>query len=64
LHDEPPGLKGKWAGPYADRTVFDDPWGHPYLYQENGPHDYSFVSYGADGQVGGKGCDADLTARE
>ena len=39
----------------------DDPWGNPYVYRnpgENGPID--ILSYGADGQEGGEGADADI----
>lgn len=40
----------------------DDPWGNPYVYRnpgENSPFD--LLSYGADGQEGGEGLDADIT---
>jgi len=40
----------------------DDPWGNPYVYRnpgESGPFD--ILSYGADGQEGGEGADADIT---
>ncbi|GLQ21665.1 type II secretion system major pseudopilin GspG [Algimonas porphyrae] len=39
----------------------DDPWNNPYIYRnpgENGPID--ILSYGADGQEGGEGADADI----
>jgi general secretion pathway protein G len=39
----------------------DDPWGNPYIYRnpgENGPYD--ILSFGADGQEGGEGADADI----
>ncbi|PHS36749.1 MAG: type II secretion system protein GspG [Robiginitomaculum sp.] len=41
----------------------DDPWGNPYLYAypgENGRFD--IWSYGADGEEGGEGNDADITS--
>ncbi len=41
----------------------DDPWGNPYLYAypgENGRYD--IWSYGADGEEGGEGNDADITS--
>jgi general secretion pathway protein G len=44
------------------RKIVDDPWGNPYVYRnpgENGPFD--LLSYGADGQEGGEGADADIT---
>ena len=41
-----------------------DPWDRPYLYVTPGPngHPYEVSSYGADGQTGGEGEDADLTS--
>ena len=38
-----------------------DPWGRPYLYQFNNQRT-GVVSYGADGQPGGEGEDADITS--
>ena len=40
-----------------------DPWGNPYLYEspgQNNPHFVDIWSYGADGQPGGEGVDADI----
>ena len=41
-----------------------DPWGNPYLYIEPGPggHPYEILTYGADGQPGGSGEDADVSS--
>jgi general secretion pathway protein G len=64
LHDGPLSLKGKWAGPYTDKAVFDDPWGHTYLYRADGGDDYTLVSYGEDGKEGGEGYNADLDDRD
>jgi general secretion pathway protein G len=39
----------------------NDPWGNPYLYVSPGGHgDYDIMSYGADGEAGGEGGDADI----
>ena len=39
-----------------------DPWGNPYIYICPGTHgDFDIISYGADGQEGGEGKDADIT---
>jgi general secretion pathway protein G len=41
-----------------------DPWGHPYMVVTPGEvnmNGFDIVSYGADGQVGGEGYDADIT---
>jgi general secretion pathway protein G len=38
-----------------------DPWGNPYIYLCPGTHfDYDLVSYGADGEPGGEGDNADI----
>jgi len=38
-----------------------DPWGNPYIYLSPGVHgDYDLISYGADGEPGGEGKDADV----
>jgi general secretion pathway protein G len=39
----------------------NDPWGHPYQYANPGVKgDIDVFSYGADGQLGGEGKDADI----
>lgn len=43
------------------RRIPNDPWGNPYVYLSPGVHgDYDLLSYGADGQPGGEGDDADI----
>jgi len=38
-----------------------DPWGHEYVYVHPGVHGaFDIVSYGADGQEGGTGAEADI----
>ena len=52
----------KWDGPYIQR-IPKDPWGNDFVYTcpgENG--DYDLMSYGADGQAGGTGENADITS--
>lgn len=46
----------------SDRLL--DPWGRRFAYIQPGPngHPYEVVSYGADGQPGGQGEDADLSS--
>lgn len=41
-----------------------DPWERPYVYMTPGPegHPFEVVTYGADGQPGGDGEDADVTS--
>ncbi len=48
------------AGGYLDRLP-KDPWGNPYQYLNPGLHgEIDIVSFGADGQPGGEGNDADI----
>jgi len=45
-----------WKGPYLQKDVPLDPWGHPYIYECPGKHNptgYDLMSMGADGRVGG-----------
>ena len=51
-----------WRGPYLQGSLPKDPWGNAYVYTCPGEHgDYDLVSYGADGQPGGTGENADIT---
>jgi len=46
--------------PYIDKLP-SDPWGHPYLYLNPGVKgEIDVFSYGADGQPGGEGKNADI----
>lgn len=63
LVDAPSGVD---AAKYPDegyvQQLRNDPWGNAYVYRnpgENSPYD--LLSYGADGQEGGEGADADVT---
>ena len=51
-----------WQGPYLTKDIENDPWGHPYLYKYPGDHgdEPDIISYGADGQPGGDGENADI----
>lgn len=54
----------KWNGPYLDKALPLDPWGHPYQYRSPGSKgDYEIVSTGKDGQPGGTGDNADITSQ-
>lgn len=64
-----PGVDGSpprnWRGPYLQRTVPLDPWGHSYMYVAPGtanPTSYDLYSLGRDARPGGEGEDADLTS--
>lgn len=60
-----PSLKNWRADGYVKQLV-KDPWGHDYLYVAPGSNGtpYDLLSLGADGQPGGQGIDADLSARD
>lgn len=61
-----------WSGPYLDKTLPADPWGRPYVYvappsnadgSPGAPEARARVlSYGADGQEGGQGVNADVSS--
>ncbi|MBX6424263.1 type II secretion system major pseudopilin GspG [Thermosulfurimonas sp. F29] len=64
---EPPEdeeARSRWQGPYLKkRKIPVDPWGRPYHYRSPGEHgEYDLWSYGADGQPGGEGENADITS--
>jgi general secretion pathway protein G len=49
---------------YLKKTPVD-PWGSPYVYLSPGVQDqYDIISYGADGEPGGEGNDADVHSWE
>jgi general secretion pathway protein G len=51
----------KWDGPYLKAAMPKDPWGNDYVYTCPGEHsEFDIVSYGADGQPGGSGDNADI----
>ena len=52
-------IPGNWK-PYLDKLP-TDPWQHPYQYANPGVHgEIDVFSFGADGQPGGEGNDADI----
>ncbi|HET8655006.1 MAG TPA: type II secretion system major pseudopilin GspG [Longimicrobiaceae bacterium] len=56
-------LPRDWQGPYLNKEVPLDPWGHAYVYRSPGAdplHEYEISSLGRDGKEGGTGEDADL----
>ena len=60
LRVRPTGVSN-WDGPYLKKDVPVDPWTHPYVYRCPGQHgDFDLLSYGADGQEGGDGDNADI----
>ncbi|MEN6532834.1 MAG: type II secretion system major pseudopilin GspG [Bryobacteraceae bacterium] len=51
-----------WDGPYLAKEIPPDPWGNQYVYTFPGQHGDmpDVISYGADGQPGGEGFNADI----
>ena len=57
------GNNPKWRGPYLQKDVPLDPWGHPYVYRSPGEHgEFDLLSYGKDGRPGGTGEAEDITS--
>jgi len=63
LRTKPANLD-QWQGPYLPQEIPVDPWGHPYLYKYPGEHgdEPDVICYGADGQPGGDGLNADIVS--
>lgn len=57
-----PKTARKWAGPYLEDGLPEDPWGNPYEYapSPSGARPFTLYSLGADGKPGGEGDDADV----
>jgi general secretion pathway protein G len=55
-----------WNGPYVNKPIGMDPWGHPWDYTVPGPNGLPFGlrSFGADGKQGGDGNDKDVVSWE
>ncbi len=63
---EPQPMSYNQGGYLKTKEVPKDPWGRPYIYVCPGTHenDYEIMSYGADGQEGGEGKNADIKSWE
>ena len=46
------------------KSVPLDPWNKPYVYTLESPRAFKVVCYGADGQPGGSGYDADISSED
>jgi general secretion pathway protein G len=58
-----PANVANWDGPYLKKEIAPDPWGHSYVYRFPGMHgDFDILSFGADGQEGGDGDNADIVS--
>ena len=64
LVNPPPEARNPQAGGYLrERRLPEDPWGNPFQYEFPGSHNthaYDLWSFGADGNPGGDGVDADI----
>jgi general secretion pathway protein G len=60
-----PGIE-TWEGSYLKKSLPNDPWGKPFMYQVPGTHgtEYDLWSYGRDGVAGGRGEDKDVVSWE
>ncbi len=63
LRERPQNLTS-WNGPYLQAEIPTDPWQHPYIYKFPGEHgdEPDLICYGADGQPGGEGINADVVS--
>jgi general secretion pathway protein G len=63
LRTRPQGVN-QWQGPYLPQEIPHDPWGNDYIYKY--PSDQGdepeIICYGADGQPGGEGINADVVS--
>ena len=59
-----PANVAHWDGPYLVKEIPLDPWGHRYVYKFPGEHGKQpdIISFGADGQPGGEGPNADIAS--
>lgn len=55
-----------WNGPYVNKRISADPWGHLYEYSVPGPNNLPFGirSFGASGREGGEGNDEAISSWE
>jgi general secretion pathway protein G len=59
----PADVQERWDGPYIKKSDLTDPWNKLYMYMQQGQVNvggYDIFSYGADGQAGGDGDNADI----
>src|SRR6202451_1558483 len=63
LRVQPSGVD-QWHGPYMQKDLPLDPWGHAYVYKFPGEHgdEPDVISYGADGQPGGSDLNTDIVS--
>lgn len=59
-----PEAVNNWQGPYLPQDIPMDPWGRPYFYKYPSEHgdEPEIISFGADGEPGGDGFNADIVS--
>src|SRR6202050_3761292 len=59
-----PADAAQWAGPYTEKEISKDLWGHDYSYTSEVEHSDSpdIASLAADGEPGGEGINADIVS--
>jgi general secretion pathway protein G len=63
LWEAPTGVEG-WEGPYVGKVGAPlDAWNRPLIYELDEKWGFKLISYGADGEPGGEGENADLDNR-
>jgi general secretion pathway protein G len=57
-----PANEARWHGPYLQKVMPPDPWGHPYVYRSPGEQgaEFDLLSFGKDGAPGGTEENADI----
>lgn len=63
LRTRPQGVN-QWQGPYLPQEIPVDPWGNAYVYKYPGSQgdEPEIICFGADGQPGGEGINADIVS--
>src|SRR4051812_2207925 len=58
-----PANEARWHGPYLQKAMPPDPWGHPYVYRSPGEQgaEFDLLSFGKDGALGGADENADIS---
>lgn len=50
--------------PYMKKALLQDPWGNDIVYERTSSSNYVLTSFGADGNEGGEGLDADIRSND
>ena len=62
LNSAPSSCPNWGPTPYVKKkSLLKDPWGTEFVYERISPSEFEIISFGADGQEGGEGLDADIS---